>query len=125
MGKNVFKNFWEKFIFIGMSIETGVHSEIPFWSDSFNEEEVNLIGQFSTSFKNPVKVIESDGGVINLYQRVYRGSDERKIVVKKMGDVYYVITHYNDQYLNSYKLESLSELYHLPDLRSVRHSLFV
>ena len=68
-----------------MSIKSGVYNELPSWSDSFNEDEVNTINQFASSFKNPVKVIESNGGVIDLYQRVYRGDDERRIVIKKMG----------------------------------------
>ena len=107
-----------------MSIKTGVYNELPRWSDSFNKDEVGIINQFASSFKNPVKVIESNDGFIDLYQRVYRGNDERKIVIKKMGEDYYVITHYNNQYLNSYKLNSLSELYSLPDLR-VRNQLFI
>lgn len=118
------QNFWKNLIFIGMSIKSGVYNKLPKWSDSFDEDEVGIINQFALSFKNPVKVIESDGGVINLYQRVYRGNDERRIVIKKMGEDYYVITHYNNQYLNSYKLNSLSELYNLPDLR-MRNQLFI
>jgi len=109
-----------------MSIKSGIYNELPRWSDLFNEDEVNTINQFASSFKNPVKVIESDGavingGVINLYQQLYR--DERRIVIKKMGEDYYVITHYNNQYLNSYKLNSLSELSNLPDLH-LRNPLF-
>ena len=106
-----------------MSIKSGVYNELPSWSDSFNEDEVNTINQFASSFKNPVKVIESNGGVIDLYQRVYRGDDERRIVIKKMGEDYYIITHYNNQYLNSYKLDSLSELSNLPGLH-LRNPLF-
>lgn len=106
-----------------MSIKSGVYHELPRWSDSFNKDEVGIINQFASSFKNPVKVIESIDGFIDLNQRVYRGNDERRIVIKKMGEDYYVITHYNNQYLNSYKLNSLSELYSLPDLR-VRNPLF-
>jgi len=121
-----------------MSIKTGVYNEAPFWSDSFSEDELNAINEFARSFKNPVKVIESDGGIVNLYQRIYGGyqriyggqqrgyggSDERRIVIKKVEGDYYVITHHNNQYLNSYKLNSLSELYNLPDLH-LRNQLFI
>jgi len=114
-----------------MSIKTGVYNEAPFWSDSFSEDELNAINEFARSFKNPVKVIESDGGIVNLYQRIYGGqqrgyggSDERRIVIKKVEGDYYVITHHNNQYLNSYKLDSLSELFNLPDLH-LRNQLFI
>ena len=119
--KKFSEKFWGIGVFINMSIKSGVYNELPMWSDSFNEDEVNTINQFASSFKNPVKVIDSNGGFIDLYQRVYR--DERRIVIKKMGEEYYVITHYNNQYLNSYKLNSLSELSNLPDLH-LRNPLF-
>ena len=107
-----------------MPLESGVYRDLPNWSDSFNDEEVELINQYASSFQNPVKVVKSLDNYYNLFQKIYRGEDERRAIIKKTKNGYYVITHYNNQYLDSYKLDDLSELFNLPNDLG-RYSLFV
>ena len=97
-----------------MPIQSGVYRDLPSWSDSFNDGEIELINQFVSTFKSPINVNVSDGNTVDITQSIYRGNDERRMIVNKTKEGYYVITHYNNQYLNSYKLDDLSELSQLP-----------
>jgi len=108
-----------------MPIQSGVYRDLPSWSDSFNDGEIELIKQFVSTFESPINMDVSDRNTVDITQSIYRGNDERRMIVKKTEEGYYVITHYNNQYLDSYKLDDLSELYQLPNSLSSRMRFFV
>ena len=108
-----------------MPIQSGVYRDLPSWSDSFNDGEIELIKQFVSTFESPINMDVSDRNTVDITQRIYRGNDERRMIIQKTKIGYFVITHYNNQYLNSYKLDDLSELYQLPNSLSSRMRFFV